>query len=94
MTYFTQHIRVAGQFYWENDQKQKMIEDVRLQLIDEVRQRMSHPNPTTDAIVDMLANLSNWPRRDIQTLIIEPIKTNESQFVKLMQELQTLRKLL
>ncbi|MDT0594753.1 DUF4350 domain-containing protein [Glaciecola petra] len=94
VTYFSQHIKVAGLFYWDTGQKHKLIDDVRSQLLDELRLRMSHPNPSTASMLAALSNISSWPEASLHTLILEPINLNETHFIKLMQDLQALRKMI
>lgn len=94
VTYFSQHIKIAGLFYWDTQQKQKLLDAVRNQLLDELRLRMSHPNPSPASMLATLSKISSWPEESLKALIVEPINMNEAHFIKLMQDLQALRKMI
>lgn len=94
VTYFSQHIRAAGQFYWMNGQQDKLLAGARHQLVDEISVRLSKTNPTEEQIVEALAKLSNWPKEKIYLFVFTKNKVNETQFIQIMQGLQQLRKII
>jgi hypothetical protein len=94
MTYFSQHIKAAGEFYWANNQQNKLIEEVRQQLKDELLTKLSRQNLSDEQIIEALGKISHWPAETLHHLLFEKNKLNESSFTKLMQGLQTLRKMI
>lgn len=94
VSYFSQHIRAAGQFYWTSGQQEKLLASTRKKLMDDVSGRISRTNPTKEQIVEALIGLSNWPKEKIYYFVFDNNKVNEAQFTQIMQGLQQLRKMI
>jgi hypothetical protein len=94
VSYFSQHIKAAGQFYWMNEQQDKLLAGARYQLIDHISLRLSKTSPTQEQIIEALAKISNWPKEKIYLFVYSNNKVNETQFTQIMQGLQQLRKMI
>lgn len=94
VTYFSQHISAAGEFYWANKQHQRLVNNVRQQIKDELRLRLSLPNLDEKQTIEALAKLSLWPNETIHQLMYKNHPHSKAQFTNTMQGLQQLRKMI
>ncbi|MGK0370469.1 MAG: hypothetical protein ACJAW1_000710 [Glaciecola sp.] len=94
MSYFSQHIRAAGQFYWLNGQKDKLLLEVRNALLEEISSKLAQTHPSEAEILEGLAKISGWPKEKIYMFVFDKNKVNETQFTQIMQGLQQLREMI
>ncbi|WP_395339474.1 DUF4350 domain-containing protein [Ningiella sp. W23] len=109
ISYFSQHIRAAGEYYWRNQQREEMVEAVRQQLLEELSKRMgtalsadrdadtsaqSKTSGKVETQIKTLCKLSGWERKSVEAYVFEPVKNHDVEFVRIMQGLQQLRKII
>ena len=79
VTYFSQHIHGAGQFYWNNNQREKLLRASREQLIDDVSTKFAKSNPSEEQVAEVLTKLSNWPKDKIHFYVFGPDKKDSKE---------------
>lgn len=95
VTYFTQHIKAAGEFYWGNNQRKRLIDEVRAQIFDDLSIRSAKNRASQEALLGVISKISNWPDETLHKVLIQEHDTiNQQQFLKIMQSLQQLRKMI
>lgn len=92
---FIDHIKVAGDYYWQHDNQQIMLLEVRRIIFHHINQKWpSLHGADQNKIVAHMAELSSWPADTITKLMFENSTLNQSQFTQWMKGLQQLRKIL
>ena len=94
VSYFSQHIRAAGQFYWMNNQKEKLLQQVRQALLEDMASKGIHGKVSDAHYVEVLVSMSGWQKEKIQLYVFDRNKINEVQFTKIIQGLQQLREMI
>ncbi len=92
---FSEHIRVAGDYYWKQGKQGNMLSTVRSLIMHNVL--VKWPSLTyadEQKIVQLLEELSGWPKDVIHSIMYDQSELNQSQFSQRMKELQQLRKML
>lgn len=92
---FSEHIRVAGNFYWDQDKQGQMMASVRSAVLLLVMQKWPHiKGAEQHNIALLLSEFSNLPVTEIDILMFDQKELNQSQFSQYMKGLQQLRKML
>lgn len=93
-SYFFEHIRAAGQFYWTNGQQQKLLLALRTTLLEEMSSKIMHGRVNEEQYISALANMSALSTEQIHRVVFDNKKLNEAQFTHTIQCLQHLREMI
>ncbi|TDF35117.1 DUF4350 domain-containing protein [Alteromonadaceae bacterium M269] len=94
-TRFSDHIRVAGDYYWENDKQEQMITDVRGAIFLKINQKWpSTKNAEQKKVITLVSELSGMQTDAVELILYGQGKLNQAQFTQCMKGLQQLRKML
>lgn len=90
-----EHLLASGRFLWQHGHQARLLEDCRLAL----RRRIEAVQPgwvtlTPAVLAERLAALTGLPVEDIKTALSQPARRNEHEFTRLVDTLETLRKML
>ncbi|WP_289029634.1 DUF4350 domain-containing protein [uncultured Paraglaciecola sp.] len=92
---FSEHIRVAGNHYWQHGQQLTMLTQVRNTILQRINQKWPNTNSTDQQkIVLLLEELSGWPTATIEQLMFDQKELNQNQYSHCIKGLQQLRKML
>lgn len=92
---FSQHIKAAGQFYWDNKQQKVLLDSVRLSILQALIRRWPTVNLADQKRqIHLLSELSGWSKEVIQELVFGNTPQSEAQFTKRVTGLQQLRNML
>jgi hypothetical protein len=92
---FSDHIKVAGDYYWEQGKQEQMLLDVRGTIFLRINQRWpSIKSAEHEKVITLVAELSGLETSLIEQLLFSQNKLNQSQFTQCMKGLQQLRKIL
>jgi hypothetical protein len=94
-SHFSQHIKVAGDHYWDNGKQHLMLAELRSLILLKLGQRWpAIRGADQQKMILLLQELSGWPPETIKKLMFEDTTLNQSQFTQWMKGLQQLRKML
>lgn len=92
---FSEHIRVAGNHYWQQGKQLKMLTEVRNTILRRISQKWPNVNGADQQkIALLLEELSGWPTDTIQQLMFDQKELNQNQYSHCIKGLQQLRKML
>jgi hypothetical protein len=94
-SYFTQHIKVAGDHYWEQGNQHILLAEVRNHVLLLVGKKWpGAKGAEAQKVILLLQELSGWSPETINKLMFADNTLNQSQFTQCMKGLQQLRKML
>ncbi|MEP1383507.1 MAG: DUF4350 domain-containing protein [Paraglaciecola sp.] len=92
---FSEHIRVAGNHYWQQGKQTTMLTEVRHTILQRISQKWPNVSGADQQKVTLLLEeLSGWPTDTIYQLMFDQKELNQNQYSHCIKGLQQLRKML
>ncbi|MFT4937867.1 MAG: hypothetical protein ACI88A_000889 [Paraglaciecola sp.] len=92
---FSEHIAAAGSYYWQHNQQQDLLDDMRSIILHRLSIKWpSIKGSDKNRQIHLLVELSGWQQNAIEELLFTQTTLTEAQFTKWIQGLQQLRNML